>query len=193
MRSATDKPANRLRIIGGEWRSRIVRFADIPGIRPTPDRVRETLFNWLQEGVAGARCLDLFAGSGALAFEALSRGAESVVAVETDSKAIAAIREAARELHAQGLCLEHADALVWLRHNREGKRFDIVFLDPPFAENLHANCLALLVEHQWLTPDARIYVESGTSLDGVALPQGWALVRNKRAGAVYYGLIQPLL
>jgi 16S rRNA (guanine966-N2)-methyltransferase len=155
--------------------------------------VRETLFNWLREDIAGARCLDLFAGSGVLAFEALSRGAESVVAVETDSKAVAAIREAAHALHAQGLRIEHADAPTWLRRNPEGQRFDIVFLDPPFAENLHAACLALLVEHRWLTPRARVYLESGTSIDGIALPQGWELVKSKRAGAVHYALVHPFL
>jgi 16S rRNA (guanine966-N2)-methyltransferase len=187
------KTRNRLRIIGGDWRSRIVVFADAPDLRPTPDRVRETLFNWLQPTLAGAKCLDLFAGSGVLGFEALSRGAGSVTALELDAQAVAAIRENIKTLQADKLRLEPRDALDWLRSNAQQLRFDVVFLDPPFAENLYEECCRLLAEQQWLAPGALVYLESGASLDAVTLPQGWKLIRHKRAGAVHYGLAQPSL
>lgn len=179
---------NRLRIIGGDWRSRVVVFADAPDLRPTPDRVRETLFNWLQPQLAGAKCLDLFAGSGVLGFEALSRGAGSVLALEIDPTATAAIRENVKALKTDNFRLEQRDGLDWLRNNAQQQRFDVVFLDPPFADNLHAECCTLLAEQHWLAPGAQVYLESGASLDAVTLPQGWALVRHKRAGAVHYGL-----
>ncbi|MEY4641131.1 MAG: hypothetical protein RLZZ227_1125 [Pseudomonadota bacterium] len=179
---------NRLRIIGGAWRSRIVQFADIPDLRPTPDRVRETLFNWLQHTIVGARCLDLFAGSGVLGFEALSRGAQAVIALELDTKAVAAIRATAQSLQADTLRLEQRNGLDWLRHNAQQQRFDVVFLDPPFTANLHADCCRLLVDQGWLAPGALVYLESGASLAEITLPQGWELVRHKRAGKVHYGL-----
>lgn len=187
------KTRNRLRIIGGDWRRRVVVFADAQDLRPTPDRVRETLFNWLQPRLAGADCLDLFAGSGVLGFEALSRGAGSVTALELDSNAVAAIRENARTLQTDKLRLEARNALEWLRSNPEQRRFDVVFLDPPFADNLYAECCRLLAEQRWLAPGALVYLESGASLAEIVLPTGWTLVRHKRAGSVYYGLAQPSL
>jgi 16S rRNA (guanine966-N2)-methyltransferase len=179
---------NRLRIIGGDWRSRVVVFADAPDLRPTPDRVRETLFNWLQPTLAGAKCLDLFAGSGVLGFEALSRGASSVTALELDPKASAAIRANMAALQTDKLKIEQRNGLEWLHANTQQQRFDVVFLDPPFAENLHADCCKLLHEQQWLAPSALVYLESGASLEKITLPQGWQLIRHKRAGAVHYGL-----
>lgn len=190
---SSPKTRNRLRIIGGDWRSRVVVFADAPDLRPTPDRVRETLFNWLQPTLIGAKCLDLFAGSGVLGFEALSRGAGSVTALELDAQAVAAIRENIRTLQTDKLRLEPRNALEWLRHNPQQQRFDVVFLDPPFADDLHEECCRLLTEQQWLAPGALVYLESGASLDDVTLPQGWTLIRHKRAGAVHYGLAQPSL
>jgi 16S rRNA (guanine966-N2)-methyltransferase len=190
---SSPKTRNRLRIIGGEWRSRVVVFADAPNLRPTPDRVRETLFNWLQPMLAGARCLDLFAGSGVLGFEALSRGAATVTALELDAQALAAIRENIRTLQTDQFRLESRNALEWLRGNPQQQRFDVVFLDPPFAENSYADCCRLLAEQQWLAPGALVYLESGASLDKVALPRGWELIRHKRAGAVHYGLAQSSL
>jgi 16S rRNA (guanine966-N2)-methyltransferase len=187
------KNRNRLRIIGGDWRSRIVVFADAPDLRPTPDRVRETLFNWLQPRLAGANCLDLFAGSGVLGFEALSRGAGSVTALELDPHAIAAIRENIQMLATDKLRIEPHNALDWLRANPRQQRFDVVFLDPPFAGNLHGECCRLLSEQRWLAPSALVYLEAGASLEEVQLPEGWKLIRHKRAGAVYYGLAQPSL
>ncbi len=192
---SSSKSRNRLRIIGGDWRSRVVVFADAPDLRPTPDRVRETLFNWLQPTIAGASCLDLFAGSGVLGFEALSRGAESVTALELDPQAVVAIRDNIKTLQATKLKLEQRNGLEWLRSNAQQQRFDVVFLDPPFAEKAHADCCRLLVEQQWLAPAALVYLESGSNLEEVELPKGWQLIRNKRAGNVHYGLAstQPSL
>jgi 16S rRNA (guanine966-N2)-methyltransferase len=179
---------NRLRIIGGDWRSRVVVFADAPDLRPTPDRVRETLFNWLQPTLAGANCLDLFAGSGVLGFEALSRGAGAVTALELDPQAVAAIRENSKTLQTDRLRLEQRNGIEWLRDNAKQQRFDVVFLDPPFAGNLYEECCRLLAQQQWLAPSALVYLESGASLEEIPLPPGWELIRHKRAGAVYYGL-----
>jgi 16S rRNA (guanine966-N2)-methyltransferase len=190
---SSPKTRNRLRIIGGDWRSRVVTFADAPDLRPTPDRVRETLFNWLQPTLVGAQCLDLFAGSGVLGFEALSRGASAVTALELDPHAIAAIRENIETLQTRKLRLEPRNALDWLRTNVQQQRFDVVFLDPPFEENLYAECCRLLAAQQWLAPGALVYLESGTTLNEIALPPGWELVRHKRAGAVHYGLAQSSL
>ena len=125
---------NLLRIIGGEWRSRKLKFADVPGLRPTPDRVRETLFNWLQWHVPGARCLDLFAGSGALGLEALSRGARDVVMVEKHPAAAQALRDNLTLLGARNARLVHDDALRYL--GRVTVAFDLIFLDPPFRQML---------------------------------------------------------
>lgn len=181
---------SRLRIIGGEWRSRVVTFADIPDIRPTPDRVRETLFNWLQAPIIGAKCLDLFAGSGALSFEALSRGAASVVTLELDPEAAAAIRSNAGQLKTTQLQLIQKNALDWLRTNNSGQQFDVVFVDPPFAAGLYETCFNLLQENSWLARGALVYIEADQPLELLALPSYWRLVRNKRAGAVYFGLCE---
>jgi 16S rRNA (guanine966-N2)-methyltransferase len=174
---------NRVRIIGGEWRSRIVRFPGAPGLRPTPDRVRETLFNWLGQRLDGQSCLDLFAGSGALGFEALSRGARRVVMVERDRATAAALRASAKELGAANLEIAEADALRFLEH--AGERFDVVFVDPPYAENLVPVVLQRLGPH--LAANARVYAESANAID---LPPGWRAVREDRAGAVRYALYE---
>ena len=192
-RMSFSKTRNRLRIIGGEWRSRVVVFADAPDLRPTPDRVRETLFNWLQPRLVGAQCLDLFAGSGVLGFEALSRGAAAVTALELDPHAVAAIRDNIKTLQTDKLRLVPQNALDWLRTNAQEQRFDVVFLDPPFAENLYGECCRLLAEQRWLAPGALLYLESGAKLDELQLPEGWKLIRHKRAGAVHYGLVQASL
>lgn len=188
MPGSTHNPRNRLRIIGGEWRSRVLTFPAAPDLRPTPDRVRETLFNWLQAPVIGARCLDLFAGSGALGFEALSRGALRVVALELLRDAATAISANARLLGTDRLELVQASAPDWLRNNRKGERFDLVFLDPPYQAGLYTPCLELLQSQQWLAPGALVYVEAEQGLDTLGLPQGWELLKHKRAGGVYFGL-----
>lgn len=156
---------NLLRIIGGEWRSRKLRFADVPGLRPTPDRVRETLFNWLQTQVPGARCLDLFAGSGALGLEALSRGAGEVVMVEKHSAAARVLRENITLLGAQNAVLLHDDAFRYLQ--RETVGFDVIFLDPPFRQNLLAPVLEAIVNKSLLKTGGMIYLEqeADTTID----------------------------
>ncbi len=180
---------NRLRIIGGEWRGRRLSFPDVEGLRPTPDRVRETLFNWLAPMIEGARCLDLYTGSGALGLEALSRGAASVVMVDSDATVLAHLHQHIATLHANGAQTAHADALRYLQHPpREG--FDIVFLDPPFRRNLVAPCCELLERGGWLKPCARIYIETESDLPLSGLPHHWHITRSKKAGQVSYHLAQ---
>jgi 16S rRNA (guanine966-N2)-methyltransferase len=175
---------NRVRIIAGKWRSRIVKFPAAAALRPTPDRVRETLFNWLGQRLDDLACLDLFAGSGALGFEALSRGASRVVMVERDRDVASGLRAAARTLQAEGLEVVEGEALAYL--DRAGERFDIAFLDPPFASDLAARALAKLPPH--LNPGARVYVESAAALP--PSPQ-WRTLREDRAGQVRYALLEP--
>lgn len=176
--------SNSVRIIGGTWRSRVIRFPDAAGLRPSPDRVRETLFNWLGQDLTGLACLDLFAGSGALGFEAASRGASSVVMLETAPEAAAALRANASLLDAKSWRLAAGDALEFLRSHRAGL-FDVVFVDPPFASGLIERVLPLLPG--LLAPGARVYVESGEDL---AVPEGWQVLRQGRAGVVRYHLLQ---
>ena len=175
-----------IRIIGGAWRGRRFRFADVPDIRPTPDRVRETLFNWLGSRIAGARCLDLFAGSGALGLEALSRGATSVVFVEQNAVAARTITELLAELKADGARVERDDAFRFLQ--RPPTPFDVVFLDPPFAAGLLRTAAERLEQGDWLAPDARIYVESAAREPLPTLPANWQALRAKQAGEVGYHL-----
>ena len=172
---------NRVRIIAGEWRSRLVEFPDAPGLRPTPDRVRETLFNWLGQYLDGLACLDLFAGSGALGFEALSRGAKRVVMVERERAALEALRESAARLGAKHLDIVASDALRFLE--RPAGRFDVAFVDPPYSENLVTKVMDRLPEH--LNAGARVYAESARPL---ALEAPWHRLREDRAGAVHYSL-----
>ena len=174
---------NRVRIIGGEWRSRLVRFPGTPGLRPTPDRVRETLFNWLGQRLNGLSCLDLFAGSGALGFEALSRGAARTVMIERDRQTVEALREAARELDASGAEVVAADSIAWLGRGTE--KFDVVFVDPPYASDLATQALAKLGPR--LNPGARVYVESAKPLDPGA---AWRETREGKAGAVRFALYE---
>jgi 16S rRNA (guanine966-N2)-methyltransferase len=175
-----------LRIIGGEWRGRRIRFPARGGIRPTPDRVRETLFNWLMAKVPGSRCLDLFAGSGALGLEALSRGAAQVTFVERDRGNAASLREIVAALAPGRATVVEADALPWLA--TAPRAFDIVFLDPPFADGLLAEAMRLLDARGWLADDAFVYLESPARAGAPALPAGWVLHRTGRAGAVGYHL-----
>ncbi|HUP96913.1 MAG TPA: 16S rRNA (guanine(966)-N(2))-methyltransferase RsmD [Usitatibacter sp.] len=182
--TALSSGRNRVRIIAGKWRSRIVKFPAAAELRPTPDRVRETLFNWLGQRLDGLSCLDLFAGSGALGFEALSRGAERVVMVERDRDVAAGLRDSARALEAEGLEVVESEALAFLQRTRE--RFDVAFVDPPYASELAPRALAALCPH--LNPGARVYVESGDTLP--ASP-AWRTLREDRAGAVRYALLEP--
>jgi 16S rRNA (guanine966-N2)-methyltransferase len=175
-----------LRVIGGQWRSRRLEFPDLPGLRPTPDRVRETLFNWLAPVLPGAHCLDLFAGSGALGIEALSRGAAEVVFVERYSLAVRALRDNLGQLHARNARIDQAEALTWLRS--PGTPFDVVLLDPPFGEGLLAPACTRLEQGGWLAPTAWIYLEAEVDQPPPLLPPHWTFHREKTAGMVAYRL-----
>ena len=177
-----------LRIIGGAWRGRRLRFPAAPAIRPTPDRVRETLFNWLAPVVPGARCLDLFAGSGALGLEALSRGASHVTFVERERQAARAIEECLAQFDSQGRLdwrVLAADAEAFLATAAEP--FDIVFLDPPFASSVLQRSAARLERGGWLSRAARIYVECPAE-QPAPVPASWIHERDKRSGQVGYHL-----
>jgi 16S rRNA (guanine966-N2)-methyltransferase len=174
---------NTVRIIGGEWRSRLLRFPDAAGLRPTADRVRETLFNWLGQDLSGYSCLDLFAGSGALGFEAASRGATQVTLVERARDAFLALEANARMLGASRVRLERGDALEFLA--RDVGRYDIVFVDPPFSGIEPAPVLERLVPR--LAERGRVYVETGRALP--PLP-GWHRHRHGRAGQVHFHLLE---
>ena len=176
---------NRVRIIGGAWRSRLITFHDQQALRPTPDRVRETLFNWLAPAIDGARCLDLFAGSGALGFEAASRGASKVVMVERERVACAALETNRTALAATQVNIVRADALDFLR-GTPGV-YDVVFLDPPFAGAPWEALFDLLP--RWIAPHAVVYRESGNHHPA---PPGWAIDRQSRAGQVNYQLLTLL-
>lgn len=177
--------ANRVRIIGGAWRGRRIAFADRAGLRPTPDRVRETVFNWLAPWLAGARVLDLFAGSGAFGFEALSRGAAEAVLVDSDPQVVRSLQRQGEELGARGARYVCADALRFLA--APAQPFDVVFLDPPYGRGLLAPCARALAAGGWLAPDARLYLEAERNLTP-ELPDGWALLRSRQAGEVGYHL-----
>ncbi|MBS4096462.1 MAG: 16S rRNA (guanine(966)-N(2))-methyltransferase RsmD [Sulfuricella sp.] len=173
---------NKVRIIGGEWRRRWITFPVVEGLRPTSDRVRETLFNWLGQTLDGKTCLDLFAGSGALGFEALSRGAAKVVMVERERGIQRTLQENAAKLGARNLEIVNADALHFLP--RETRRFDVIFLDPPF----HKDVLTLLFPflEARLNPDGLVYAESEKPLEPG--PE-WQIRREGRAGNVFYYLL----
>lgn len=178
---------NLLRIVGGKWRSRRIRFVDAEGLRPTPDRVRETLFNWLQFEINGAHCLDAFAGSGALGFEALSRGAASVVMLEKQRPQFLALQETARELQADAATLLLGDALQLLRTAADWQPaagFDGIFLDPPFHKSLLPEICAVLQERVLLKPDAFVYIESESGWDDLVLPPAFVLQKSSKAGLV---------
>jgi 16S rRNA (guanine966-N2)-methyltransferase len=181
--TALSSGRNRVRIIAGKWRSRIVKFPAAAQLRPTPDRVRETLFNWLGQRLDGLACLDLFAGSGALGFEAASRGAARVVMVERDRGVAEGLRASARALEAQGVEVVESEALEFLARSRE--RFDVAFLDPPYASDLAARALERMPGH--LSPGGRVYVEGAAP---VAAGAPWIALREDRAGAVRYALLE---
>jgi 16S rRNA (guanine966-N2)-methyltransferase len=182
--------SNQLRIIGGEWRSRQIVFDDAPGLRPTPSRVRETLFNWLQADVVNSRCLDLFAGSGALGFEAASRGAKRVVQVENNAHSCQQLKANAAKLAASQIELQQMDVLSFLARCNE--QFDLVFLDPPFAQGLIAPTCQAIQDHNLLAPYAKIYIESERGLKLEELLPSWKALKQKTAGDVCYNLYQLL-
>ncbi len=187
--SMPSKQPNTLRIIGGMWRGRKLHFPAVDGLRPTPDRVRETLFNWLQPEIAGAHCLDLFSGSGALGFEALSRGAASVVMVERDGSAVQQLHENLTVLKTTDAQVLQRDALEFLNSGRgDATPFDVVFLDPPYHQGLIDPCCAALEHGDWLSANSTLFVEAERELLAFVLPPGFEHIRNKHAGQVGYHL-----
>ena len=188
-RKTSKTRSGRLRIVAGKWRSRLLDIAEVEGLRPTSERIRETLFNWLVPGIQGARCLDLFAGTGALGLEALSRGARSAVFVEQSALAVATLKANIGELDADGTVIRQMDALEYLHGQPDGP-FDLVFLDPPFAADLNDELCKLLEERQVLATDSLVYIEQDRSKPEPTLPSGWHVQKNKTAGNVRYMLVR---
>lgn len=184
--------SNQLRIIGGQWRGRKLRFADAKGLRPTLDRVRETLFNWLQYDIVGARCLDLFSGSGALGLEALSRHAGEVVMLDTNPAAIKNIQQNLLQLGAENARLFNLDAREYLSQP-QAIPFDIIFLDPPFNQQLLAPCIHLLETRQWLSRGALIYIEVEKNLGTPVIPDSWKMLKEKKTSQLAYYLMTVVL
>lgn len=174
-----------IRIIAGKWRGRKLPVLEAAGLRPTGDRIRETLFNWLQQEVAGAHCLDLFAGSGALGFEALSRGAASVMMVDNNRQVTQQLQAVAQQLQASDLKIVQGDYQTL----KTGQRFDIIFIDPPFADNLAQSALEFLQAKQLLQDKALIYVETDNNT-ALTLPQNYQVIHDKTSGDVRYLLLQ---
>ena len=173
---------NRVRIIGGDWRGRLLEVADVPGLRPSGDRSRETLFNWLQPWLVGADCADLFAGTGALGFEAASRGAASVLMFEKDARAQVVLRKSIEQLQAVQVNFHAAGAMSMIEE-MEPDSFDLVFVDPPFDSNLGGLVLERLVKKACVRRGGFVYLESPESLS-LPLPEGWAVWRDQQMGEI---------
>jgi 16S rRNA (guanine966-N2)-methyltransferase len=188
-KKGSQQSSGSVRIIGGKWRSRNLRFVSVDGLRPTGSRIRETLFNWLAPSIEGARCLDLFAGSGALCFEALSRGADCCVAIEANSQAISELRHNQAELTANNLDIVSGDCQKLLERGNTAKPYDIIFLDPPFDMKLHKQASRLLISGNWLASKAQIYCEFPAT-EAQDLPLSWRLIKDKIAGNVRYCLFE---
>ena len=181
--------ASSIRIIGGEWRSRKLTVPDAPGLRPTPDRVRETLFNWLAPTIQGASVLDAFTGSGALFLEALSRGASTGVAIDANTDAVNNLRRNLAVLQCDDAEVLRVDSLQYLSNKTE-QGFDIVLLDPPFHQDLLLSACQLLEDNNWLNKDAWIFTESEQAPSSLGVPSTWRLHREKHTGQVHYALWQ---
>jgi len=199
-KSNTNRPAagtkpGYVRIIGGEWRGRRLPVIDLPGLRPSGDRARETLFNWLQPYVRGARCVDLFAGTGVLGLEAYSRGAREVTLVENMPAAVQALRAALVTLDhpgaKDGIELAETDALKWLQQC-EPDSLDVVFIDPPFGSRLQSRAMALLVEGQLVRGGGLVYIETARSTPPVHPGLGWEIIKEKTLGEVRMVLLRKL-
>jgi 16S rRNA (guanine966-N2)-methyltransferase len=186
----TDKHSQpgRLRIVAGNWRSRLLEIADVPGLRPTSARIRETLFNWLAPQIAGARCLDLCAGTGALGLEALSRGAAACDFVENSAKAAEILRRNIATLQAESATVHEMKAEDYLREASAAK-YGVIFLDPPFAADMHAELCRLLEAGNLVADDARVYVEADRSQPMPEFPERWQVLKSKEAGNVRYSLL----
>jgi 16S rRNA (guanine966-N2)-methyltransferase len=185
------KPAGVVRIIGGRWRGTRLPVPDVPGLRPSGDRSRETLFNWLQAHIRGARCADLFAGSGALGLEAASRGACSVVLIEQSELAARHLRKAVERLDADIVECVHGDALGWLSEAGTGS-LDLVFLDPPFGSGLDTRAIALIDQRGIVAEGGFVYLESPRDQPATVPPSGWDTWREKMLGEVRMQLFRKI-
>lgn len=177
-----------IRIIGGLYRGKKISFPAVEGLRPTPDRVRETLFNWLMNDIRGARCLDAFAGSGALGLEAFSRGAAQVVFIEQSSQVCSSLQKTITSLNSPSLKLIKESSLVYLKNGKE--QFDIIFLDPPFSENYIPECLTHIVEKKLTPSGGLVYIESATPI--TIDSNHWQQIKSKQSGQVIYGLLEKI-
>lgn len=185
------KKLNSVRINAGEWRSRQIKFPDIEGLRPTPDRVRQTVFNWLGQDLTGQRCLDLFAGTGVMGFEALSRNAKSVTMIEFAKPAYQSLLQNQHALQADAAEILQMDAMQYM--SRPAKRFDLIFCDPPFNKGWIEKLLPQLPA--LLAHDGILYVEAEFALDQAIIPnfdETWKILKQKKAGNVHYHLLQVL-
>lgn len=182
------KATGHLRIIAGRWRGRKLTVLDLDGLRPTPDRVRETLFNWLQQSLGQANCLDLFSGTGALGLEAASRGAQKVTLVERNSKAAQQLNNHCQQLEADNCHVVNQDAAIFL--SRDSEQYDIVFIDPPYQANLWSPLAQQLVSNNSLSANALIYLEYPSHISMPSLPRDWQLMKEKKAGTVNYCLFR---
>jgi 16S rRNA (guanine966-N2)-methyltransferase len=178
---------NTVRINAGEWRSRLIKFPDATGLRPTPERVRQTVFNWLGQELTGQACLDLFSGTGVMGFEALSRGASAATLVEKSMPAYKALLENKQLLKADKAQILHQDALIFLQTNQQ--KFNLIFIDPPYNQQWLSKVLPLLASH--LTIDGFVYAEAEYALDETAdFALGWQVVKQSKAGNVFYHLLK---
>ncbi|MDW0544920.1 16S rRNA (guanine(966)-N(2))-methyltransferase RsmD [Mannheimia haemolytica] len=179
-----------VRVIAGLWRGRKLPVLNAEGLRPTTDRVKETLFNWLMHDIAHSRCLDCFAGSGSLGIEALSRQAQAVVFLEKFANAANQLKKNLQALKSEQGSVIHTDTLAYLAQKNNGEPFNIVFIDPPFHQGFVPQVLNLLAENNWLAPNAILYVETDKNHPPLELPQGWQILKEKAAGMVVSRLIQ---
>lgn len=179
----------KIRIIAGKWRSRNIIFPQIPGLRPTHDRIRETLFNWLMNDIEGATCLDLFAGSGALGFEALSRGAKHVTFIDNSSKVISALKHTVATLETAprvNVIQAECPSVLKLEH----APFDIIFLDPPFNQKLLAPTIKWLETHCYIKDGSLIYIEAEKTLNAWPIPENWDVMKEKKTATLTYALLK---
>ncbi|EKO3369710.1 16S rRNA (guanine(966)-N(2))-methyltransferase RsmD [Vibrio fluvialis] len=181
-------PSGQVRIISGLWRGRKLPVHDAEGLRPTTDRVKETLFNWLAQDIPHAKCLDLFAGSGGLGFESASRQADKVTMLEMNPQAFAQLKTNIAALKASNIEAVNTDTLAYLK--QPGQAYDVVFIDPPFRQGLLQETVQLLEQNGWLAANAMIYIESEKELPLTELPESWQLYREKLAGQVCYRLFE---
>ncbi|MEE9446847.1 MAG: 16S rRNA (guanine(966)-N(2))-methyltransferase RsmD [Arenicellales bacterium] len=181
--------SGKVRIIGGKWRSRGLAFPNANALRPTPDAVRETVFNWLMPYIHGARCLDLYAGSGALGFEAVSRGAASAVLVEKNPVVVKALKQNQKLIdRGRQIKITSCEGLKYLSTAKAS--FDLVFLDPPFATDELGKACYQLEKHDLIAPEGLVYMEHASDRDLVYLPDAWQVLKSAQRGGVKYSLYQ---